>query len=135
MAFDAKTKTMLLDKTAQSLGVDCPEDTEGWMAERPTYWLDLPEAEPPSRLAWLRHRAREAASLLGVRIEDPWKKAGNADAEWRRLSEIALGPLPPAPGELRAKSKAQAGAKKPGAGKQARNAAASIALAPRAPAR
>lgn len=71
-------------------------DPDGWMAERPTYWFDLPEPEPPTRAAWLRHRIHEAASWLHLarRKSEPEVSEG----EWITLSEQALGPLPrPAP--------------------------------------
>lgn len=70
-------------------------DPEGWMSERPTYWLDLPDAESPTRLAWLRHRIRQAASFYGLREEAPGElRAKVPEEEWIRLSEMALGPLP-----------------------------------------
>lgn len=77
----------------QTLGVDCPEDTEGWMAERPNYWLDLPDPPPPTRASWLRHRIAEAAAYFGIAspVEAP---APVSEEEWIRLSEMALGPLP-----------------------------------------
>jgi hypothetical protein len=67
-------------------------DPEGWMSERPTYWMDLPEIEPPTRAAWLRHRAREFATWLGVAENKAELKV--SQEEWIRLSESALGPLP-----------------------------------------
>lgn len=69
-------------------------DPEGWMSEHPTYWMDLPDPEPPTRLAWLRHRLREAASYLGVAPSEPAPAPRVSEEEWTRLSETALGPLP-----------------------------------------
>ena len=67
-------------------------DPEGWMSERPAYWLDLPSPEPPTRLAWLRHRLAEAAARLGFFLPpDPAPRVSYE--EWTRLSEMALGPL------------------------------------------
>jgi hypothetical protein len=67
-------------------------DPEGWMSERPLYWLQLPEIEPPTRAAWLRHRAREFATWLHLaeRKRDPQI----TEEQWIALSEQALGPLP-----------------------------------------
>lgn len=89
-----KTKVAASPRRAeQSLGVDCPEDTEGWMAERPNYWLDLPAPPPPTRGAWLRHRITEAAAYFGMaQLAD--SPAPLSEEEWIRLSEMALGPLP-----------------------------------------
>ena len=69
-------------------------DPEGWMSEHPTYWTDLPDPEPPTRLAWLRHRLREAASYFGVAQSEPAPALRVSEEEWVRLSEMALGPLP-----------------------------------------
>lgn len=69
-------------------------DPDGWMSERPRYWLDLRHPEPPSRAAWLRHRCREAAAYLRSRHEDPWTQPRTPEEEWIRLSEQALGRLP-----------------------------------------
>ena len=70
-------------------------DPDGWMSERPTYWLDLPDPDAPTRMAWLRHRVRQAASYFGVREEDCRElRAKVPEEEWIRLSEMALGPLP-----------------------------------------
>lgn len=87
--------TQPVDPTFGSNPLDAADefDPEGWMAERPTYWFDLPDPEPPSRLAWLRHRAREAACRLGL-AETPAERERVTQEEWIRLSEIALGPLP-----------------------------------------
>lgn len=91
-------------------------DAGGWMSERPRYWLDLPDPEPPTRAAWLRHRLAEAASLLRPRADaDPWAQPRTSEEEWIRLSEQALGPLPrPAdlPQERKARS-ATPNARKP----------------------
>lgn len=85
-------------------------DAEGWMSERPRYWLDLPDPEPPTRAAWLRHRLMEAASfLLPGAAHDPWTQPRLSEEEWIRLSEQALGPLPRAadvPQERKARSAA-----------------------------
>lgn len=64
------------------------------MSDRPRYWLDLPNPEPPTRAAWLRHRLAEAASFLRPRAPDPWTQPTTSEEEWIRLSEQALGPLP-----------------------------------------
>ncbi|MGE4243219.1 hypothetical protein [Ramlibacter sp.] len=71
-------------------------DPDGSMSERPDYWRDLPPPEPPTRLAWLRHRARAAADLLRTPAPepDPWMQPRVPEEEWIRLSEQALGPLP-----------------------------------------
>lgn len=68
-------------------------DPDGSMSERPDYWTDLGPPEPPTRLAWLRHRLRQAAALVGVQTPDPWSSPHVPQAEWTRLSEEALGPL------------------------------------------
>lgn len=68
-------------------------DPEGWMSERPTYWADVPQPEPPTRLAWLRHRMRQAASYFGVSPPEPTRFPRVGAEEWTRLSEVALGPL------------------------------------------
>lgn len=68
-------------------------DPEGWMSERPRYWLDRDDPEPPTRAAWLRHRWRQVAALLR-READPWNQPRTPEEEWIRLSEQALGPLP-----------------------------------------
>lgn len=95
-------------------------DPDGSMSERPDYWLDEPQPEPPTRLAWLRHRLRAAAALLGRPADpDPWTQPRTTEEEWIRLSEKALGPLPrPAdiPQERKARSaapNAQKAARKP----------------------
>lgn len=67
-------------------------DPEGWMRERPTYWLDLPEPEPPTRAAWMRHRALEFASWLHLARSKSEPEV--SEEEWIALSEQALGPLP-----------------------------------------
>lgn len=78
----------------QTLGVDCPDmDPEGWMAERPNYWLELPDPPPPTRAAWLRHRVAEAAAYFGMALPAD-SPARVSEEEWIRLSETALGPLP-----------------------------------------
>ena len=69
-------------------------DPEGWMAEHPNYWMDLPDPEPPTRLAWLRHRMHEAASYFGCAQPVPVPEPQVSDEEWTRLSEMALGPFP-----------------------------------------
>lgn len=88
-------------KRAESLdpSTEIPEafwsdlDPDRSMSEREDYWRDLPPPEPPTRLAWLRHRLREAARLLGAPPPDPWQEARPTHADWTRLSEQALGPL------------------------------------------
>lgn len=67
-------------------------DPEGWMSERPTYWLDLPDPEPPTRASWLRHRTREFATWL--HLAERKRDERVSQEEWIALSEQALGPLP-----------------------------------------
>ena len=69
-------------------------DPEGWMSERPRYWLDRGPSMAPSRLASLRRRLREAASALGAPRLDARPQSRTTEEEWIRLSEQALGPLP-----------------------------------------
>lgn len=97
-------------------------DPEGWMSERPTYWIDLEPPEAPTRAAWLRHRAREFATWLHLaeRKRDPQI----TEEEWIRLSEQALGPLPrptppPKKAARSAKPNAPKTARKPPASSQA----------------
>jgi hypothetical protein len=117
----------------QVLGIDRPDlDPEGWMAERPDYWMDL---DPPAltRGAWLRHRVAEAAACLGLHLPES-SRAPVSEEEWIRLSEMALGPLPR---PKRARPKAKARPTEPDARKPARKPEASSpapAAEPRAPA-
>lgn len=71
-------------------------DPEGWMSERPRYWLDRGPSVSPGRLASLRRRLREAASALGPSRLDA-QQPRTTEEEWIRLSEQALGPLPRPP--------------------------------------
>ncbi len=70
------------------------DDSDGWLSERLQYWADLQPAEPPSRLAWLRHRLREAQDFFGIGepLRRPWEAARTPAEEWSRLFEEAVGP-------------------------------------------
>lgn len=72
------------------------DDSDGWLSERLQYWADLQPVEPPSRLAWLRHRIREAQEFFGIGepLRKPWEAARTPAAEWSRLFEEAVGPEP-----------------------------------------
>lgn len=72
-------------------------DPEGWMSERPRYWLDRGPSMSPSRLSALRRRLREAASEMGASRLDGKRRPRTTQEEWIRLSEQALGPLPRPP--------------------------------------
>ena len=88
-----KTSTQAKDKAAPARREPVDEfDPEGRMRENPTYWMDLPDAEPLTRAAWLRHRAREFATWLHLAKSKVEPKV--SEEEWIALSETALGPLP-----------------------------------------
>lgn len=96
-------------------------DPDGSMSERPDYWQTLPPPEPPTRMAWLRHRLRQAAALVGAAQPDPNAEPRLSHAEWTRLSEQALGPLPQ-PGDYADRKQARSAT--PNARKPARKPAA-----------
>lgn len=91
--------------SARSLAPDLPEglDPEGWMGERPTYWLEQPWVEAPTPAAWLRHRAREFATWL--HLAESKRERQPSQEEWIAASEQALGPLPHPPRKRGAKSR------------------------------
>lgn len=72
-------------------------DPEGWMSERPRYWLDRGSSMSAGRLASLRRRLREAAAAMGASRLDGKRQPRATEEEWIRLSEQALGPLPRPP--------------------------------------
>lgn len=72
------------------------DDSDGWLSERLQYWADLKPAEPPTRLAWLHHRLREAQDFFGIGepLLRPWEVARPPAAAWSRLFEEAVNPGP-----------------------------------------
>ena len=67
-------------------------DPDGWMSERPDYWKNVPRPQPPTRAAWLLHRAREFA--VWAHLADRKVAPKVTEEEWIALSETVLGPLP-----------------------------------------
>lgn len=66
------------------------DDPEGWMAENASYWLDLPDPQPLTRQAWVRHKIKELVELLWSLTNptaNPWQGDRIPESEWIRLYE------------------------------------------------
>ena len=114
-----KTTTQAKQNSAPTKCAPIDEfDPEGWMSERPDYWKNLPRAQPPTRAAWLLHRAREFA--IWAQLAERKVEPKVSEEEWIALSETVLGPLPrpasPSPKKARpATPDARKSARKPAA--------------------
>ena len=70
------------------------DDPEGWMSERPEYWMQQSAPPLPTRAAFIRHRINELFDIAcswKTGTAPAWPATRTAGAQWRGLADSVFG--------------------------------------------
>jgi hypothetical protein len=70
------------------------DDPEGWMSERPDYWMQMSDPPLPTRAAFIWHRINELFDIARSwksGSAPAWQATATSDAQWRGLADSVFG--------------------------------------------